>query len=135
MSYPRLYFGTVSKNAIDAVIDVANHYGNQFEFPLGLIASRRQVDYDSGYVGSTIGLYDYIKKSSEYVYLCRDHGGPNQGAIEDDGKRSFNTDVRCMDIIHIDPWKFVEECNLLTGIDLTEKYIKHFYKANTNIQF
>ena len=45
----KLYIGFVSRNTRDATIEYANNH-NVF---LGLIPSRRQIDYDGGYVGFT----------------------------------------------------------------------------------
>lgn len=127
MSYPNFYFGAVSKNVIDAVIETAN--SNEIE--LGIIASRNQSDYDSGYLGlKTSELHKYIRKRSEYVYLERDHGGP---VANDDGKASFKRDANCMDIIHIDPFKMISSFD--NCIEYTIDAIKYIYKLNSNVKF
>jgi hypothetical protein len=98
----KLFIGCVSQNVIDATIE----YANENEILLGLIPSRRQVDYDGGYVGFTSrGLHEYVKGKGKYVLLERDHGGPLQGKTIDDGIVSLIDDCNYYDILHIDPWK------------------------------
>ena len=46
----KLFIGAVSKNTVDTVIE----YANDNNVKLGLIPSRRQIDYDSGYVNNWI---------------------------------------------------------------------------------
>ena len=48
MNIPKLYLGPVSKNVVDAVIE----YSNKQQITLGLIASRRQIDFNGGYVNN-----------------------------------------------------------------------------------
>lgn len=100
---PKLYVGPVSKNTVDAVID----YANENNTLLGLIPSRRQIDYNGGYVNhwNTPSFSDYVRSKTNLVILERDHGGPQQGSSNDDGESSFMADNEYMDIIHIDPWK------------------------------
>jgi len=100
---PKLYVGPVSKNTVDAVIE----YANENDTPLGLIPSRRQIDYNGGYVNhwNTPTFTNYVHSKTNLVTLERDHGGPQQGASSDDGVESFMMDNECFDMIHIDPWK------------------------------
>ena len=110
--------GPMSKNCIDAVIEVSNDH----EVPIFLIASRRQIDsaeFGGGYVNnwSTEELADYVIKNDHKgkVILARDHGGPWQNDVEkkrgyslrqamDSAKRSYKTDIESgFEIIHIDP--------------------------------
>lgn len=105
-----LGIGAMSKNCIDAVIDISKHYN----IPLMLIASRGQVEtemFGGGYVTTTEQLGGYIRRySRNSIVLCRDHGGPWQGekkgtfheAMKRD-KASFKADIEAgFDIIHID---------------------------------
>jgi tagatose-1,6-bisphosphate aldolase non-catalytic subunit AgaZ/GatZ len=112
-----LCVGPMSKNFVDASIE----YSRKINFPLMLIASRRQIDseaFGGGYVNnwSTESFSDYIKKkNAKNILLCRDHGGPYQGAILDKSKNSkkiemenaklsFKSDIDSgFKIIHIDP--------------------------------
>lgn len=110
--------GPMSTNCIDAVIELSN----DFEIPIMLIASRRQIDaeqFGRGYVNNwTTDLfcrYVYDRDPGGKVYLCRDHGGPWQNPFERDNdlglkdamksaKESYRCDIEAgMEIIHIDP--------------------------------
>lgn len=128
--FPNIYFGCMSKNVIDSIIDSSNRLGME----IGLIASRRQVDYNGGYVGMTTNeLFDYVRKKSDNVYLCRDHAGPMQGINTDTGKTSLKIDSRHMDIIHVDPWKSVSTID--GGINATVDYINLCNSQNSNCKY
>ena len=102
MITPRLFIGPMSKEIVDSVIN----YANTNDTPLGLIPSRRQIDHDSGYVNhwTTETFCAYVRERTENVLLVRDHGGPNQGYIRDDGVESFLIDCQYFDVVHIDPF-------------------------------
>ena len=70
----KFYIGPMSKNIVDAVLDFNQETENQ----IGFIPSRRQVEYDGGYVNdwSTKDFSDYVKGRA---FIQRDHGGPHQG--------------------------------------------------------
>jgi hypothetical protein len=91
---PKLYIGPMSKNVVDVVIE--------FNGKVGLIPSRRQIDWDSGYVNDwTTSLFtEYVNGAT---IIERDHGGPNQGKITDTGVVSFTADVHNLNIVHVDP--------------------------------
>ena len=110
--------GPMSKNCVDASIEVANEYN----IPLMLIASRRQIDSNEsggGYVNNwtTEKFSEYVKThdKNKNIILCRDHGGPWQNDYEkndkldlseamESAKKSFLTDIKSdFQIIHIDP--------------------------------
>lgn len=114
----KLYIGCVSRNTIDATIE----YSNEHNVPLGLIPSRRQIDYDGGYVGFTSkDLYKYVHERTNNIILQRDHGGPLQGKKIDDGIVSFIDDCKYYDILHIDPWK--QYSNIEQGLQKTKELI------------
>ena len=95
MSYPKLYIGPMSKNIVDAAISS--------ELDLGLIPSRRQIDYDGGYVNSwnTNSFVSYVRNKSDKIIIQRDHGGVGQGKEPDDGTESLLNDVKNdLDLIH-----------------------------------
>ena len=113
-----LGIGPMSKNCVDATIETANEY----EIPLMLIASRRQIDAEflgGGYVNnwSTETFSDYVIENDKkgYIILARDHGGPWQNDKEknnqlsfrlamESAKRSFEVDIiNGFEIIHLDP--------------------------------
>ena len=110
--------GPMSKNCIDATLELSS----DFNIPIFLIASRRQIDSEElggGYVNNwtTKCFADYVidndKKGN--ILLSRDHGGPwqNNQEIEanmslkramDSAKSSFLEDIKSgFQIIHIDP--------------------------------
>ena len=110
--------GPMSINCVDASIDLANEY----DFPLFLIASRRQIDseeFGGGYVNNwtTRNFSNYVvsKDKKNKIILSRDHGGPWQSIKEIDEemnlreamescKRSFREDIISgFKVIHIDP--------------------------------
>lgn len=126
----KLYIGCVSKNTIDSVIE----YSNENSIHLGLIPSRRQIDYDGGYVGfRNQNFRDYVKSKSEKVIIQRDHCGPLQGKYIDDGIISILDDSRYYDLIHIDPWK---KYNVFEeGLQNTQKLIEHCLNQNYKGKF
>jgi hypothetical protein len=127
---PKLFIGPVSKEIIDIVID----YSNEFDTHLGLIPSRRQVDIHSGYTGYTTHSFrDYVLSRTANTFLIRDHSGPLQGDIPDDGIKSFVIDCQCMDVIHIDPFKAVS--SIKEGINKTIDFIKLGLNLNQKIKF
>ena len=86
----------MSKNVVDSIIE--------FDDNFGFIPSRRQVDYNGGYVNSwTTG--EFATYVNGRVPIERDHGGIGQGYKHDDGIESYMHDCRYFDKIHIDPWK------------------------------
>lgn len=110
--------GPMSINCVDAAIEL----GNDFEIPLMLIASRRQIDseeFDGGYVNnwttSEFARYVIDNDKKGKILLARDHGGPWQSPKEkdaglslrramDSAKLSFKSDIEAgFQIIHIDP--------------------------------
>ena len=92
----KYFIGPMSKNVVDSIIE--------FDGNFGFIPSRRQVDYNGGYVNQwTTG--EFATYVDGRVPIERDHGGVGQGYKHDDGIESFMHDCRYFDKIHIDPWK------------------------------
>ncbi len=110
--------GPMSKNCIDATIELANEYCT----PLMLIASRRQIDseqFGGGYVENwtTEQFADYViyKDTQKNIILARDHGGPWQNELEisnklnlndamQSAKESYRADIDAgFQMLHIDP--------------------------------
>lgn len=110
--------GPMSMNCIDATIELANEY----EVPILLIASRRQIDseeFGGGYVNNWTTeefaryVIDHDKKGK--IILARDHGGPWQNSKEKDNnlslrqamqsaKSSYRADLEAgFQVLHIDP--------------------------------
>lgn len=108
----KLGVGPMSREIIDLLIE----YSALHAFPLMIIASRNQVDHDSGYVCITKELVDQVKRhpcyNEDLILLCRDHGGPyysdlDQGIPLSDAKDRIRTTIRCdiengFDLLHID---------------------------------
>ncbi len=83
--------GVVSRNTVDAAIEVAN----TLKLDVQLVASRRQVDYGGGYTGwDTDAFVRHVREldAGGFVQIVRDHGGPWQGTNED-----WMTDEEAMD--------------------------------------
>jgi hypothetical protein len=109
--------GPMSINCIDAAIELAN----QYEVPIMLIASRRQIDseeFGGGYVNNWItsefAQYVIDRDKKGKIILARDHGGPWQSSKEkekqlslrramESAKLSFRADIEAgFQILHID---------------------------------
>jgi len=121
----------MTKNVVDCVIE----YSNNRHIPFTFIPSRRQIDYDTGYVNdwNTHTFSQYVRDKSKYISIERDHGGPSQGSNIDDGLESFYHDCNHFDIIHIDPWK--RYSNYEEGLAETVNSIKYCYSINPNILY
>lgn len=110
--------GPMSVNCVDATIELANEY----EVPIMIIASRRQIDsedFGGGYVNNwtteEFARYVTDKDKKGNILLARDHGGPWQNTREkdqnlglrramDSAKVSYRADIAAgFQIIHIDP--------------------------------
>tara|TARA_B100000989_G_scaffold298883_1_gene290727 strand:+ start:14770 stop:15936 length:1167 start_codon:yes stop_codon:yes gene_type:complete len=110
--------GPMSKNCIDATIELSNLY----EIPVFLIASRRQIDaeeFGGGYVNNwnTREFSDYVLENDKKgkIILSRDHGGPWQNPLEqknnlslkkamESAKKSYLEDIKSgFQVLHIDP--------------------------------
>ena len=81
---PLVGIGPMSINSINSVIEISKKNNT----PIMIIPSRRQIDYNQGYVGNL-----NTKKFSRYlnnkknIIICRDHGGPWQSDIEQSNNR------------------------------------------------
>lgn len=110
--------GPMSVNCVDATIELANEY----EVPIILIASRRQIDSDQfggGYVNNwtteEFARYVIERDVKGKILLARDHGGPWQNTKEKDAKlglrramesakASYRADLAAgFQVLHIDP--------------------------------
>lgn len=145
--------GPVSKNCVDATIELANEY----EIPIFLIASRRQIEaraFGGGYVNHwcTEDFAEYVRDKDKKgkVILARDHGGPWQNEFEvsrkfslhkamTSAKKSFQADIESgFQVLHIDPsidiWGLsnVDEI-LLRTYELYEFCLETAHKNNHKI--
>jgi hypothetical protein len=128
MNDVKYFIGPMTKNVVDAVLEFSVDNENIF----GFIPSRRQVEYNGGYVNNwnTKQFYEYVNGR---VLIERDHSGPNQGYIVDDGFDSLVEDCKYLDCIHIDPWKRYP--NYVDGLNWTIKMIKFCNSLNKSIKF
>lgn len=113
-----LCVGPMSVACVDAVTELANEYN----VPLTLIASRRQIDsaeFGGGYVNNwtTEAFAKYVidRDANDRVILARDHGGPWQSEVErkaglslhramESAKASYRADIDAgFQVLHIDP--------------------------------
>ena len=117
----------MSKNIVDVVIELQSEN-------LGLLPSRRQIDYNGGYVNNwnTQTFSEYVKKSSDLI-IERDHSGAEQGILNNDEYISLGIDSNYIDIVHVDPWKKYK--NLEDGISESVEYIKFIHNKNKNVKF
>jgi len=131
MKYPRLFVGPMSKE----IVDISCEYSRDKEI-LGLIPSRRQIENTGGYVNNwnTKEFCKYVRSLNSDVIITRDHGGPSQGQVKDDGLKSFDSDIQSgFDILHIDPWKTCKTNE--EGIEKTKDLILYCSKRNSDLSF
>ena len=114
----------MSRNIVDAVIDIGNIFG--------FIPSRRQIDYDGGYVNNWT-TKTFTKYVNGQIIIERDHAGAGQGYIDDDGYESLKTDCKNVEIIHIDPWKKYPKYR--EGLKACISNLEFCYYTNRNIKF
>ena len=127
---PRLFIGPMSKQ----IVDVAAEYSAQM--PVGLIPSRRQVEYTGGYVNNwtTQDFITYVQNKNSNLLLVRDHGGPGQGIVNDDGLISIKNDINAgFHILHIDPWVTVQSVD--EGISKTLNLLNFCMAQDDDVMF
>jgi fructose/tagatose bisphosphate aldolase len=125
MDKVKYFIGPMSKNIVDAIVEFCANTDNI----IGLIPSRRQVEWDGGYVNNWT-----TEEFSKYVTtlpLQRDHGGPGQGNNDDDGYESLAYDAKHLQLIHIDPWK--KYPNFTEGLKWTADMIEYCDRINSNL--
>jgi len=115
------------------IVDIVSEFSNQHT--IGLIPSRRQVEWTGGYVNNwkTHVFSDYVRGKNTSVILERDHAGPYQGYAVDDGLESLRHDASHFDIIHIDPWKKYPQ--YFEGLKSTVDCIKYVNNINPDVCF
>lgn len=121
------------------IVDILTRYSLKGN-PIMIIASRNQVDADSGYVMTTSELKKAIDQNpSSNIMLCRDHCGPyfldseknlaQRDAIEA-SKKTIAKDIEMgFDLIHID----TSRCE--DGYGVAEELIAFCLELNPNILF
>ena len=127
MKYPKYYIGPMSKNIVDAINEFCKETNNK----IGLIPSRRQVEWDGGYVNNW--TTEEFSKYSKNLILKRDHAGPGQGYTDDDGYESLKHDCNHLNMVHIDPWKKYPKYK--DGLLWTMEMVEYCYDINPSIEF
>ena len=120
----KYWIGPMSKNVVDAVIDSEGDFG--------FIPSRRQVDYNGGYVNNwTTG--EFAKYVNGRVLIQRSWW--YRARLYYDGGYVFYDDSKYFDILHIDPWKWYSKFE--DGLQQTIDYINYVYLVleNKDIKF
>lgn len=119
-----LAVGPMSKNCIDATIEVA-----QFKnIPIQFIPSRRQIescDAGCGYVNnwSTEVFSKYVKTKDlkQNIFLARDHGGPWQNNFEKDQFREYKDVLKsCLESFKVDILSDFDFLHIDTSIDINK---------------
>lgn len=94
----KLGFGPMSKD----IVKVLAAYTKNNNYPLMIIASRNQVDFDTGYVCTSAELSELVKEyRNSNLLLCRDHCGPGF-SDRDRGLDLAAQIVRCKNTIQAD---------------------------------
>ncbi len=121
----------MSKTIVDVILEFTSRTGQS----IGLIPSRRQVDFQGGYVNNwtTESFTKYVKDIAKDTIIIRDHGGPLQGSVPDDGSESMFNDCHFFDGIHIDVWKKYQ--NIDEAIEITTMNILTCLSIRNDIFF
>lgn len=123
----KYFIGPMTKNVVDTIVEFCDKTGNKIAF----IPSRRQIEWNGGYVNNWT-----TEEFSKYVTtlpIQRDHGGPGQGASDDDGFESLAYDAKHLQLIHIDPWK--KYPRYAEGLEKTIEMIKFAHSINPELIF
>ena len=132
----RLGFGPMSREVITAICN----YTHDTKRPLMIIASRNQVDAETGYVMTTPELRELLNTlSTDYVWMCRDHCGPyfldsEKGLSLKDAveatKKTIAYDIeQGYNLIHIDTSRVDDTYGI------AEELFKFCIDLNPNIRF
>ncbi len=132
----RLGFGPMSPEAIRAICN----YTHNTSRPLMIIASRNQVDAESGYVMTTPELRKLLDTlPTDHIWMCRDHCGPYfldaekdlslKAAIEATKKTIAYDIEQGFDLIHIDTSRVDDTYGV------AEELFKFATNLNPNLRF
>jgi fructose/tagatose bisphosphate aldolase len=132
----RLGFGPMSREVITAICN----YTHDTKRPLMIIASRNQVDAETGYVMTTPELRELLNTlPTDYVWMCRDHCGPYfldaekelslKDAVEATKKTIAYDIEQGYNLIHIDTSRVDDTYGI------AEELFKFCIDLNPNIRF
>lgn len=121
------------------IAEILAKYSKMNNFPMMIIASRNQADYDSGYVASSLQLSLMVQPfRNSNLLLCRDHCGPyfsdlDKGLTVDQAiERCKNTIAKDLasefDLIHIDVGRIPER-----QFEYAKELIDYALNINPNI--
>jgi fructose/tagatose bisphosphate aldolase len=127
------------------IVDLCLEYSAVNNYPIMIIASRNQIDSQSGYVMTNKELSDKVKSNTNYnpsrVLICRDHCGPyfsdaDKNLSLDDAlarcKQTILGDVEAgFDLIHID----VSRSPTNTQESITQSLFDYALNLNPNLMF
>lgn len=137
----KLAVGPMSKEIIEATFQ----FSDMHTFPIMLIASKNQIDFDGGYVQDwTTRQYSlFIDKMIEtyprnHVYLCRDHCGVGFRDKQPDTLKEVYKTIDAdlahdFDLIHIDLCNFSGDHDI--KIKQTKKLMEYALKNTKTIMF
>ena len=120
--------------------DILGRYSRDRQEPLMVIASRNQIDANSGYVMTTKELVSQMSPlKSEYLMLCRDHCGPYFLDIEkslsiekaiEATKKTIACDIENgFDLMHVDTSRCQDPYRV------ADKLINFCLRLNPNLKF
>lgn len=122
----KYYVCPMSRTIADTVLEFSR------KAPIfGFIPSRRQIDFNGGYVDSTWNTKTFSEYVGGRIPIIRDHGGPEQGATQDDGIYSFQQDARFLDGVHIDP--FIHDADIQKGAEYASNIIRMVSSLNPDM--
>jgi len=131
----KIGYGPMSKE----VISLLNEYSLLNDYPIMIICSRNQIDFESSYVTNTDTISSLVK-SNPNLLLCRDHCGPyfkdsdnglNLKDAIDKCKQTIDADIyNKFDLIHVDVSR-VEDNQL----EVADELIQYALSKNTDILF
>lgn len=130
----KLFVGPMSKNIVDATLRFVKE--NPGTGIAGFIPSRRQIETEfigNGYVNNwtTEDFVSYVRRIDKDFIIKRDHAGPGQGTVNDDGRVSLFGDVRSgIKYFHIDTWKVH-----LDAYQMTSKYMDFCHSMEKDCVF
>lgn len=126
-------------------LEICLEYSLLNNFPLMIIGSRNQVDYNTGYAFTTENLVEFIKSHKFYnssnILICRDHCGP-YFSDKDKGLGLDKTVDQCLstikadltnnfDLIHID----VSRVNPHRQLEIASKLFEFSLNINDKVMF
>ena len=132
----KLGFGPMSRECVDIMCN----YSHENKKPLMIIASRNQVDAETGYVMTTPEIRKQLDQlPTDHIWMCRDHCGPYFLDSEKDlslrdaveaSKKTIAYDIeQGFDLIHIDTSRVDDTYGI------AEELFEFCLKLNPDVRF